>query len=136
MNWHANCQPGLRTLSTYNQIKIMAAKKTTAKKTAKKAAKKAAAKPAGEGTAKEPKAAAPAKTAKVAAKAAKSADAAAGPELKAKPKPVAKAATVRVSVDVIARAAYLNYRRRVEQGLPGDSNTDWLEAERQMGGEG
>ena len=34
------------------------------------------------------------------------------------------------SPDVIARAAYLNYRRRVEQGLPGDSHGDWLEAER------
>lgn len=37
------------------------------------------------------------------------------------------------SLDLIARAAYLNYRRRVEQGLPGDSQGDWLEAERQMG---
>ena len=34
------------------------------------------------------------------------------------------------SPDAIARAAYLNYRRRVEQGLPGDSHGDWLEAER------
>jgi len=34
------------------------------------------------------------------------------------------------SPDVIARAAYLNYRRRVEQELPGDARGDWLEAER------
>jgi uncharacterized iron-regulated membrane protein len=34
--------------------------------------------------------------------------------------------------DVIARAAYLNYRRRVEQNLPGDSHGDWLAAERQL----
>jgi hypothetical protein len=37
-----------------------------------------------------------------------------------------------VTADAIARAAYLNYRRRVEQGLPGDSRGDWLEAERQL----
>ncbi|MGA0846823.1 MAG: hypothetical protein ACO3RV_09795 [Luteolibacter sp.] len=36
--------------------------------------------------------------------------------------------------DQIARAAYLNYRRRVEQGLPGDCESDWLEAEQQLGG--
>ena len=41
--------------------------------------------------------------------------------------------TAKPSLDVIARAAYLNYRRRVEQGLPGDSHGDWLEAERQSG---
>jgi hypothetical protein len=44
-----------------------------------------------------------------------------------------KVATAKPSLDVIARAAYLNYRRRVEQGLPGDPHGDWLEAERQMG---
>jgi len=36
------------------------------------------------------------------------------------------------SLDLIARAAYLNYRRRVENGLPGDSHGDWLEAERKF----
>jgi len=36
------------------------------------------------------------------------------------------------SPDVIARGAYLNYRRRVENGLPGDSHGDWLAAERQL----
>lgn len=40
----------------------------------------------------------------------------------------AKKATT--SPDEVARAAYMNYRRRVEQGLPGDSESDWLEAER------
>jgi DNA-binding protein HU-beta len=45
----------------------------------------------------------------------------------------AKAAKVPgVTVEALARAAYLNYRRRVEQGLPGDSDGDWLEAERQL----
>jgi hypothetical protein len=43
--------------------------------------------------------------------------------------PVAKSTP---SPDVIARAAYLNYRRRIEQGEPGDSHGDWLEAERQL----
>jgi len=37
-----------------------------------------------------------------------------------------------VTVEALARAAYLNYRRRVEEGLPGDSDGDWLEAERQL----
>jgi hypothetical protein len=41
---------------------------------------------------------------------------------------------VRGTPDEIARAAYLNYRRRVEQGLPGDSEGDWLEAERFFSG--
>jgi hypothetical protein len=36
------------------------------------------------------------------------------------------------SLEAIARGAYLNYRRRVENGLPGDSHGDWLEAERQL----
>jgi hypothetical protein len=46
--------------------------------------------------------------------------------------PEAKPAAPKVTADAIARAAYLNYRRRVEQGLPGDSRSDWLEAERQL----
>jgi hypothetical protein len=37
------------------------------------------------------------------------------------------------SREAVAHAAYLNYRRRVEKGLPGDSHGDWLEAERQLG---
>jgi hypothetical protein len=43
----------------------------------------------------------------------------------------AKKVAVKPSLDAIARAAYLNYRRRVELGLPGDAKGDWLEAERQ-----
>jgi hypothetical protein len=93
-----------------------------AKKTAKKAAKKAA-----------PKAVKPAakKTEKPAAKkVARKAPAkkAAKKSTTAKPAPAS-----RPSNDTIARAAYLNYRRRVEQGLPGDTRGDWLEAERQLG---
>ena len=35
--------------------------------------------------------------------------------------------------DEIAHAAYLIFLRRKQLGLPGDSATDWLEAERQLG---
>jgi hypothetical protein len=48
------------------------------------------------------------------------------------PASTTKKVIVKPSLDAIARAAYLNYRRRVEQGLPGDSHGDWLEAERQF----
>jgi hypothetical protein len=106
-----------------NFPKTMATKKTASKTTestpstpegtptpvAKKAAKKAPAKKAAEK--------------KVAAKTAAPAAAKKVPAKKAAAKP---------SLDVIARAAYLNYRRRVELGLPGDSHGDWLEAERQF----
>lgn len=44
-----------------------------------------------------------------------------------------KAASKKPSLDEIARGAYLNYRSRVENGLPGDSHNDWLEAERKLG---
>jgi hypothetical protein len=110
--------------STINLPRIMAAKKTAKKTTesapadptpaAKKAAKKAPAK----------KAAAPKEPATP--KAAKAAKTAAAPK-------AAPALTAKASPDAIARAAYLNYRRRVELGLPGDSHGDWLEAERQLG---
>lgn len=80
----------------------------TAKPAAKKAAKKAAPK-------------------KVAAKTAAPAAAKKAPAKKTATKP---------SLDVIARAAYLNYRRRVELGLPGDSHGDWLEAEKQLSEQG
>ncbi len=43
----------------------------------------------------------------------------------------AKKTGAKPSLDAVARAAYLNYRNRVEKGLPGDSHGDWLEAERQ-----
>ena len=46
-----------------------------------------------------------------------------------------KKSAPRPSLDDLARAAYLNYRRRVEQSLPGDSRGDWLEAERQFSGQ-
>ena len=48
-------------------------------------------------------------------------------------KTMASKAAVKLSPDAIARAAYLNYRRRVEHGLPGDAHTDWLEAESYLG---
>lgn len=73
----------------------------------------------------------------VAKKAAKKAVAKKAPAKKtaapAKKAAAKKVAPPKPSLDLIARAAYLNYRRRVEQGLPGDSHGDWLEAERQMG---
>ena len=84
-----------------------------AKKTAKKAAKVAESSPE-----KPAKKAAAKKTAKKAATKALKSD---KPEKKFPPSP-----------DLVARSAYLNYRRRVENGLPGDSHGDWLQAERQL----
>ena len=49
----------------------------------------------------------------------------------AEKKAPAKKNATKPSLDTVARAAYLNYRNRVENGLPGDSRGDWLEAERQ-----
>lgn len=37
-----------------------------------------------------------------------------------------------ISIEAVAKAAYLNYRRRVEEGLPGCHDSDWLEAERSL----
>ncbi len=50
-------------------------------------------------------------------------------------KTVEKKATVKRSpnYEAVAQAAYLNYRRRMDLGLPGDHDTDWLEAERSLG---
>jgi hypothetical protein len=76
-----------------------------AKKAAKKAAKEAATKPSAK------------KTAKKAAKKA-AAPKAGTPPAPAKPGP---------SIEV---AAYLNYRSRIEKGLPGDPVGDWLAAEK------
>jgi len=75
------------------------------------------------------------KTAKKAAKkAAKSPDTAPKPAKKAAAQQAAKpAAKARPSTDEIAKAAYLNYRRRIENDLPGSHEGDWLEAERQLG---
>jgi hypothetical protein len=75
-------------------------------------------------------------TAPVAKKAAKKAAAKKAPAKKAASKAAAPASTkaaAKPAPDTIARAAYLNYRRRVEQGLPGDSHSDWLAAEKQIG---
>jgi hypothetical protein len=36
------------------------------------------------------------------------------------------------STDEVAHAAYLNYRRRVEQGIPGNHDEDWLKAEAEL----
>lgn len=60
----------------------------------------------------------------------------AGPAAAAAKKAPSKKAAAKPSLDVVARAAYLNYRNRVEKGLPGDSHGDWLEAERQHTGLG
>ena len=97
-------------LDNLNSSRIMATKKT-AKKPPESAPSEAA------------KSAGP--VAKKSVKAVKSATAKQASAKQAAPK-----AAARPSPDVIARAAYLNYRRRVEQGLPGDSHGDWLEAER------
>jgi hypothetical protein len=36
------------------------------------------------------------------------------------------------STDEVAHAAYLNYRRRVEHGIPGSHDEDWLKAEAEL----
>ena len=93
----------------------MPAKKSTPKPAAVKAAAPAPAKKA------------PAKKA-VAKKATKTA-------AKKAVKTEVKKATVKKlpNYEAIAEAAYLNYRRRMDLGLPGDHDTDWLEAERSLG---
>ena len=85
---------------------------------AKKAAKKATAKKA---TAK-----------KAAPKAAAALDPTERPQAAVVKKAAVKKIIAKPSLDAIARAAYLNYRRRVEQSLPGNPHGDWLEAERQL----
>lgn len=80
--------------------------KTAAKKATKKVAKKAAGTAATKST-----------EAKPAKKAAKKA----GRTPKSGP-----------STDQIAEAAYLNYRRRVQDSLPGNHESDWLKAEEQL----
>jgi len=54
---------------------------------------------------------------------------------KAAKKAAKPAAKSRPSTDEIAKAAYLNYRLRIENNLPGSHADDWLEAERQLGEE-
>lgn len=76
-------------------------------------------------------------TKKVAAKktAVKAAPAKKAPAKKAVKKATKKAVKqAPVSLEAVAKAAYLNYRRRVEQGLPGCHDSDWLEAERSLRG--
>jgi hypothetical protein len=92
-------------LSELHPRKTMPAKKATKKVVAKKTAVKAA--PAKKAAEKKPA------TKKAAAK-----------------KIPAKKTTP--SIEAVAKAAYLNYRRRVEQGLPGCHDSDWLEAERSL----
>jgi hypothetical protein len=41
-------------------------------------------------------------------------------------------AALRPTRDQITHAAYLNFLRRKELGLPGDPATDWITAERQL----
>jgi len=113
-----NIQPP-RMMATKKTAKTAAAAKAAtpvAKKTVKKAATKKAA---------APKAAAPKEVARKAAAAPKEVVRKAAPKASAKPTP-----------DELARAAYLNYRRRTEHGLPGDSHGDWLEAERHFQNKG
>lgn len=86
--------------------KTMPAKKTTKKVAAKKTAVKAA----------------PAKKAAVKKVAAK--------KVAAKKSTAKKNAAP--SIEAVAKAAYLNYRRRVDEGLPGCHDSDWLEAERSL----
>ncbi len=100
-----------RAYINFNSITPMPTKKTikkvAAKKTVKKAAKKAPAKKAVKTTAKKA--------------AVKKAPAKKVPTQKAKP-----------TSEAIAKVAYLNYRRRMELGLPGDAASDWLTAERSL----
>lgn len=81
-------------------------------------------------TAKKTTESTPAKTPAPVAK--KTAQKAATKAVKSPALKAAKSAAPKITTDMIAREAYLNYRRRVEQGLPGDSHSDWLEAERRL----
>lgn len=95
--------PASKVLNEPHPRETMSAKKTTKKAAVKKTAVKTAVKAAAK---------------KVAAK-----------KVAAKKAPAKKAA---LSIESVAKAAYLNYRRRVEQGLPGCHDSDWLEAERSL----
>ncbi len=108
---------------------IMATKKT-AKKAAPAAPPDAATPKVKKTAAAKPAAAKPAAAAKTPPAQAASVASAAETAPHAAKVPAPKAA--KPSPDVIARAAYLNYRRRVDEGLPGDSHDDWLAAEREF----
>lgn len=123
---------GTQSATQHTTPTIMPAKKTTKKVAAKKpaakkvSAKKAPKKKASSTTKKEVKKAAPKKAEKPAKKSVAK---------KATAKKTAKKTTTKKSVpslEAIAKAAYLNYRRRMELGLPGDNDSDWLEAERSV----
>ena len=75
---------------------------------------------------------APAKKAP-AKKAAKKATKKAAVKKTAVKKPAAKVSPE--NYEAIAHAAYLNYRRRMDLGLPGDHDTDWLEAVKSISGQ-
>ena len=47
----------------------------------------------------------------------------------------AKAPAAPPPFDIVAKIAYLNYLKRVERGLPGDGQGDWLAAEQSLQGE-
>jgi len=120
--------------------KTMAKKKTPATKAAKKGPKKAekkapAAKKAAKKTVVKKKAAPAAKVAKTPAKKAVKAPAKKAAKKRA-PKTAKKAAQNRAlpslpgpSFHQISCLAYDIYQRRIHQGLPGDSSTDWQAAE-------
>jgi hypothetical protein len=55
-----------------------------------------------------------------------------GASAPAKPKSPGSAKAAAPPVDVVARKAYSIYRRRVELGLPGDAQGDWLQALREI----
>jgi hypothetical protein len=50
----------------------------------------------------------------------------------AKPKSPGSAKPVAPTPDAVAKKAYAIYRRRVELGLPGDAEGDWLQALREI----
>ena len=54
------------------------------------------------------------------------------PVAKAPRKTAKKAAKKGPTTDDIAKSAYLNYRRRVENNIPGNHESDWLEAENEF----
>ncbi len=104
-----------------------ASKKVAVKKVAKKATNTKKAAPAKKAAAKAVKP--PAKKAEAPAKKAAKKVAAKAPVKKAKAKSTAKTPP---TLEEITKAAYLNYRRRIDLGLPGDDDSDWLEAERSL----
>jgi len=54
------------------------------------------------------------------------------PVAKAASKTAKKAAKKGPTTDDIAKSSYLNYRRRVENNIPGNHESDWLDAENEF----